>query len=368
MFYIILNGQRRPIDQEITYVGRDPACCQVVIPDDTEISRKHICLIDTGTKVILLDYKSSNGTLLNSVPVEQEVLKPGDQITIGRTIITVDVPQPPRIARHIMSAGYKTFLFTEDYSVSLRKSDELLRTARDRKAVEVVLPFIERIKTLTEPVEIAQQALDAAMTLSGSDRGFVMLVAEATRGLDMVVKVGLEPDYFLRRNLHAVLLEESLEHQRVVMTKDVFLERVFTRNTLVLPNVCSAIAVPVVYLGQPIGVFYTDRRIASGAYHENDLRNLVFAVYQASVYLGNVRLLVGSRGQEDMLQILEFALHGEGFVYCEVCGEKIERGRDSLVSCQKCDTLHHKDCWEYNNRCAIYGCLHAEARPVPVAG
>lgn len=363
MFHLILNGRRLAIDQELTYIGRDPSCCHVVISDDTEVSRKHVCLIDLGHKVILLDYKSSNGTLLNSVAVEQETLKPGDQIQVGRTIFTVDVPQPPRIARHITSAGYKTFLSTEDYTVALKKADEHLRSVRDRRSVEMFVPFIEKIKNMKEASQICQQALEVGMTLSGSDRGFAMMIGDSRKGLDMVAKIGLEDDYFLRRNLHYVLIDEAMENHRVVMTKDVFLEKVFTRNTLVLPNVCSAIAVPVVYLGQPIGVIYCDRRISSGTYHENDLRNLIFAVYQASIYLGNLRMLLPLAGSSDVVEILEFALQGEGFVYCEVCGEKIERNRVPLVACLKCETLHHKDCWEYNNRCAIYGCMHAEARP-----
>jgi len=364
MYYITLHGKRIAIDHEISYVGRDPACCDIIISDDTEVSRKHACLVDLGHKVILLDFKSSNGTLLNSVVVDQEVLKPGDQIQVGRTSFTVEVPQPPRLARHITSAGYKTYLSTEDYNVALKKSHEHLRSDGSGKTTEFFRPFMEKIRLISEPRPLCQLSLDLGMAVSGSDRGFVMLMGDVGEGLEIMARVGMEEDYFLRRNLHYVLIDEALENQRVVMTKDLFLERVFSRNTLVLPNVCSAIAVPIVYLGSPIGVFYADRRIASGAFLEDDLRKLTFAVYQASVYLGNLRLLSSIVGQEDVVKILEFALSGGDFVFCEVCGEKIEAGRDPVVSCQKCDTLHHKDCWEYNNRCAIYGCMHTEARLV----
>jgi hypothetical protein len=365
MFQLTFHGQRLNIDREITYIGRDPSCCHIVISDDTEVSRRHVCLIDLGHKVILLDYKSSNGTLLNSVQVEQEVLKPGDQITVGKTVITAHVPQPPRVSRHITAEGYKTFLSTEDYNVGLKKAYDQLRNSRDG-AVSQFFPYIDKIKNLTDTAEICRETLEVGMALSGSDRGFAMLVGDGPQGLDMACKIGLEEDYFLRRNLHWPLIDEALKNQRIVVTKDLFLKKVFDRNTLVLPNVCSAIAVPVIYLGHPIGIFYTDRRIASGAYQENDIRNLIFATYQSSAYLGNQRLMVPFKGQEDMLEILDCALHGEGFVYCEVCGEKIERGSVPLVTCLKCETFHHKDCWEYNNRCAIYGCAHTEAKPVPL--
>jgi hypothetical protein len=39
---------------------------------------------------------------------------------------------------------------------------------------------------------------------------------------------------------------------------------------------------------------------------------------------------------------------------CLVCGEPIQPG--NLVGCTKCDTPHHRDCFEYNGHCAVYAC------------
>ena len=40
---------------------------------------------------------------------------------------------------------------------------------------------------------------------------------------------------------------------------------------------------------------------------------------------------------------------------CPVCATNIEPG-DELHICSLCETPHHKDCWEYLNGCAIFGC------------
>jgi tetratricopeptide (TPR) repeat protein len=40
---------------------------------------------------------------------------------------------------------------------------------------------------------------------------------------------------------------------------------------------------------------------------------------------------------------------------CPVCGEGFE-ALESLIRCSRCDTYHHKECWDYNDGCAIYGC------------
>lgn len=39
---------------------------------------------------------------------------------------------------------------------------------------------------------------------------------------------------------------------------------------------------------------------------------------------------------------------------CLVCGDPIQPG--NLVGCTKCDTPHHRDCFEYNGHCAVYAC------------
>lgn len=38
---------------------------------------------------------------------------------------------------------------------------------------------------------------------------------------------------------------------------------------------------------------------------------------------------------------------------CPICGEPIE---SQLVTCVSCKTPHHRDCWEYNGRCATFAC------------
>jgi hypothetical protein len=47
---------------------------------------------------------------------------------------------------------------------------------------------------------------------------------------------------------------------------------------------------------------------------------------------------------------------------CQVCGERVTLDR---IDCRRCETPHHRDCWEYNGRCAMYGCGESRYR-IPV--
>ncbi len=44
-------------------------------------------------------------------------------------------------------------------------------------------------------------------------------------------------------------------------------------------------------------------------------------------------------------------------ITCNVCGKGIE---DGSVTCTKCSTPNHKECFEYNGRCGVYACGHNE--------
>ena len=39
---------------------------------------------------------------------------------------------------------------------------------------------------------------------------------------------------------------------------------------------------------------------------------------------------------------------------CRICGASLAEG--AVLRCAKCNTPHHKDCWEFNGQCSTYAC------------
>ena len=62
------------------------AACDVVV-DDSKASRRHARLIAESGVVEIEDMKSSNGTLLNGKPVDRRMIRDGDEVRIGKTVI-----------------------------------------------------------------------------------------------------------------------------------------------------------------------------------------------------------------------------------------------------------------------------------------
>lgn len=74
------------------------AGCDLVI-DDTKASRRHAKFVVEAGVVEIEDLQSSNGTLLNDKPVTRRVLREGDRIRIGKTVLVFHEGDVPGAAR-----------------------------------------------------------------------------------------------------------------------------------------------------------------------------------------------------------------------------------------------------------------------------
>ncbi|MBF0320395.1 MAG: VWA domain-containing protein [Nitrospirae bacterium] len=73
-------------------MGRNPAYCAVTIPDDEEISGVHCEISKSGGKFYIKDLGSTNGTLVNGVPLTSiQKIDEGDTITLGQTQIRMTI-------------------------------------------------------------------------------------------------------------------------------------------------------------------------------------------------------------------------------------------------------------------------------------
>src|SRR5437016_2057033 len=75
------RGTTIAIDADETSIGRDRE--NVVRLDHPSVSRRHCLIKRDREQITISDLDSYNGTFVNGVPVEEQVLAHGDQIEIG---------------------------------------------------------------------------------------------------------------------------------------------------------------------------------------------------------------------------------------------------------------------------------------------
>ena len=116
---------RYELAKDVVLIGRHNADLTV---NDPDVSRRHCTVERSAGKVIIRDLKSTNGTLVNGVRVDVEVLKDGDRIRVGSTelrLVVTSEGEKEKYAALFVDLGPGS---PEDAKLVLRAMDGWART------------------------------------------------------------------------------------------------------------------------------------------------------------------------------------------------------------------------------------------------
>src|SRR6185312_3547707 len=166
MLRITVGGLERTVPLEpLPFVfGRRPGHpLSIPLP---QISRDHAHIEPAGAGFALTDLGSTHGTLVNGARVHgRQALNPGD---------VIEVPNCPgvRIVFEPKSEAASLFL------TQMQKLGESTH-ANEFDRLQLLLDFSARLRTAGGLEEILSAMLDAALRLTGAERGFVFLREDA---------------------------------------------------------------------------------------------------------------------------------------------------------------------------------------------
>jgi len=239
-FLIIREG-------ESLVIGRDPGCELVI--EDSRVSKRHARLRWSGDGWAIEDLGSKNGTAVNGQTVDGATLRDGDTISFGGL--------PGRFER--LSAAEAATLEAE-------------RLAR----IETSARIRRQLQAEPEPADLLLRFLEAAMELTRTDRGFVMLISPSGK-LRAEVASGLSPeavrDERFRGSVGAV--RQAVESKGPVVLSDVRADpRLGKRPSVVALGIAALACVPIRHEGRILGVIYVDSRKLGPALTELELQTL----------------------------------------------------------------------------------------------
>ena len=82
------QGATYPFTDEQLIIGRDPSC-DVVLADE-QVSTRHAAIARSRNGALsVLDLGSTNGTFVDGERIREQVLRGGEQITVGKSILRV---------------------------------------------------------------------------------------------------------------------------------------------------------------------------------------------------------------------------------------------------------------------------------------
>ena len=62
-----------------------------MVLNDPNVSRRHAEIRHSGNAVVVTDLGSTNGTRVNGIPVREQHLASGDEITVGSTTLVFEL-------------------------------------------------------------------------------------------------------------------------------------------------------------------------------------------------------------------------------------------------------------------------------------
>jgi HD-GYP domain-containing protein (c-di-GMP phosphodiesterase class II) len=278
------TGKIFDISAETLVLGRDVSegdkSVQVL---DQGVSRKHAEIFRIGEMFFIRDLESRNGTFVNDESISEVVLRIGDQIRIGNTVLIFE-DRGSRLldSRHVMvdDAAVKAGQANPSATIQFRLTKTIggkerppspNRESRNLEALVGISHIIAEEKDLSRilsrAAELIGTTLDADNALifslkpPGNGDSEFELLARFDRSSD-VEDVGVSRS----------IIRDCLEYNRSVLTSDAGLDSRFNAMaSVVMRGIKSVICVPIASLGKSLGVLYIANGRRAEAFTAEDL-------------------------------------------------------------------------------------------------
>jgi len=248
---------------ETRLLGRDPAGNDFVL-DDARVSGRHARIEWTGLGWSLHDLGSKNGTFLAGAPAAGTPLSDEDWISLGGLLARFE-------------------LVSEDDLRSLESE----RARRLKTSVEIT----RELALEPDPRQLLQRLLESVLSVTGAERGFVLLIG-ADGALEAEVASGFsEGSLDDRFELSFGAIARVVETGDSVVASDTANDAFLAKRPSVLELQIRTLAcVPLSSDERRIGLIYVDGRKAGGVFTDLDLEILEALAANVSVVLSTLQI------------------------------------------------------------------------------
>jgi len=280
------------IPGKIITLGRDPQCVIQIL--DKGVSRNHAEIFRIGDMCFIRDLKSRNGTFVNDQHTSEEMLREGDQIQIGATVLEYETGD---------SFSNSNFEFLEEYesatSLELKLEDLTSLNVSCDNTVDAMhlraLYSLGRIiceefdeKSLiakTLPFVSEQLRSDSAyLFMRNPENGVITNIGSYVRpGSD-------------RDKISQTIIKRAIVEKRGIITADAAKDNRFSeRDSIVIKEIRSAICVPLSVSGNLSGVLYLTADPICQVFHKQDLELAAAMADQIGLAISHLRVMIYER-------------------------------------------------------------------------
>jgi two-component system, NtrC family, sensor kinase len=332
------KGKSYPVTDRVVFIGRDSS--NTIALPDKQVSRKHASICRQGSEFFIEDLGSANGTMVNNHPVRQQILKPGDEITMGSTVLEFailtdadgssedlkdDSPtaQPPLDRDPVQSSTTEITLPPGEWEslVALPDEVELSILHKGYLRLAVMYQLINDLVTTTDLGELMHRTAEMVMEIIKGDRALIMLVDEQSGELvpqATHTREGLKSDGKL--SFSRTISRRVFETGQSILTSDAMKDRRFrASDSIILQNIRSSLCVPIKTKDRILGIIHVDTLGKIMGFSQDDLELLAAMGQQIGIAVENAKLVTDLRKanvelkeqQDKLIEAEKFALLGK---------------------------------------------------------
>jgi pSer/pThr/pTyr-binding forkhead associated (FHA) protein len=251
---------------------------------DQGVSRKHAEIFRIGELFFLRDLESRNGTFVNSEKVSEVVLRYGNQIQIGNTVVVFE----DRLARfqdsqEILTADESQDAPNPSSTLQISLSDTMLgpgagaadtEVSPEGRRLSALLGISHVIGSERDLSKIITKAASQLGKVVDADNVFVFLLKDSSNGsakFDLLGRFDRSDDS-RETGVSSTIIHDCLEQSRAVLTSDAGVDaRYNSMASVVLNRIRSVICVPIAGLSENLGILYISNGRRPEAFTSEDL-------------------------------------------------------------------------------------------------
>ncbi len=317
------EGKLFELTAELVTVGRDAA--NKLRLHDTEVSRRHAEFVRTPEGYRLRDLGSVNGSFVNEQPARDVLLRPGDQVQIGQTVLvfnlTRDEMPPDDLADRInLIARQDVDLASAIVRTVGETQGSRLLTHPDkadgpwlRANLGVIYEAVQAVSHILDIDQLLERIMDLIFLHLDADRGCIMLRPsfagdEGESGGEELVVDEFEPKAPRWRDssqqqkkidVSRTVMEYVLKEKQGVLVSDTARDQRFQAvQSIVRLGVREIICVPMKGRHETLGVLYLDSRTVArdkgaavllGKFNADHLNLAIALAHQAALAVEETR-------------------------------------------------------------------------------
>jgi sigma-B regulation protein RsbU (phosphoserine phosphatase) len=270
---------------------------------DSRISRSHARIVEEAGAYVIEDLGSRHGVFVNGIRVERQLLRPSDRIEFGfpdsyQLLFSVEAAELERRLEQVPAGGL----------------------GRLRSLVEVA----RALETSLTPDDVLAALVEAAVTITGAERGFLLLRGEQGLSVRVARTRSGEPLDPSELRVPMSVIERALRQRRELLAMEfdpAGAAGLRPEHSVAELELRSVVCVPLVRVGpgsaqdtamlsaerDTVGLLYMDSRLGAADLGGGNRELLHSLALEASVVLENARLLEKERERQRYEEELRIA-------------------------------------------------------------